>query len=122
MRYPRLSYIFIACLSVTVVSSVVAEDNSISPETKKRSALVIYAPPPAFPFVAWRNEYSGSGVALLEVDKRTGYVTSATMLKSTGHRILDDAALKAFRQWRFLPGTVGKVRVPIRYTHPGFVE
>jgi len=120
MRYPRLSYIFIAYLSVAVVASVVAEDNSVSPETKKRSALAIYAPRPAYPFVAWRNEYSGWGVALLEVDKRTGYITSATMLKSTGHRILDDAGLEAFRQWRFLPGTVAKVRVPFGYTHPGF--
>jgi TonB family protein len=122
MRYPRLSYIFIACLSVTVVSSAVAEDKSVSTETKKRSAVAIYAPPPAFPFVAWRNEYSGSGVALLEVDKRTRSVTSATMLKSTGHRILDHAALKAFRQWRFMPGAVTKVKVPIRYAHPGFRE
>jgi TonB family protein len=122
MRYSRLSYIFIACLSVTVVYSVVAEDKSVSPETKKRSALVIYAPRPAYPFVAWRNEYSGEGVALLEVDKRTGSVTSATMLKSTGRRILDDAALKAFRQWRFKPGTVAKVKVPIRFTHPGFQD
>jgi TonB family protein len=120
MRYSRLSYIFIACLSVTVVSSVVAEDNSVSPATKKRSALAIYAPRPAYPFVAWRNEFSGSGVALLDIDKRTGFVTSATTLKSTGHRILDDAALKAFLQWRFMPGTLAKVRVPIRYTHPGF--
>ena len=120
MRYPRFSYVLIACLSVTVVSSITAEENSISPATKKRSALAIYAPRPTYPFVAWRNEYSGQGLALLEVDKRTGYVTSATMLKSTGHRILDDAALKAFRQWRFKPGTVAKVRVPIRYTHPGF--
>ena len=122
MRSPRLSYVFIACLSVTVVARVVAEDNSISPKTKKRSALVVYAPRPEYPFVAWRNEYSGSGVALLEIDKRTGYVTSATMLKSMGHRILDDAALKAFRQWRFKPGTVSKVKVPITYTHPGFAD
>jgi TonB family protein len=122
MRYSRLSYIFIACLSVTVVSSVAAEDKSVSPETKRRSTLAIYAPRPEAPFVAWRNEYSGSGVALLEVDKRTGYVTSATMLKSTGHRILDDAALKAFRQWRFKPGAAAKVRVPITYTHPGFAD
>ena len=120
MRYRRLSYIFVTCLSVTVVSSGVAEDKSGSPETKKRSALVVYAPRPDYPFVAWRNQYSGEGVALLEVDKRTGFVTSATMLKSMGRRILDDAALKAFRQWRFKPGTVAEVRVPIRYTHPGF--
>jgi TonB family protein len=112
--------ILMACLSVTAVCTVVAEDKPVSPETKKRSALVLYAPRPEYPFVAWRNGYGGSGLALLEVDKRTGSVTSATMLKSTGRRILDDAALKTFRQWRFKAGTVAKVKVPVRYTHPGF--
>ena len=70
-----------------------SEPRSLS-EAETR-ALAIYAPRPAYPLEARRNRLTGSGVALLEVDKRTGYVTSARMLKSTGHQILDDAALKA---------------------------
>jgi hypothetical protein len=34
---------------------------------------------------------------------QTGVVTSVRMEKSTGYKILDDAALNAFRQWRFKP-------------------
>jgi TonB family protein len=44
------------------------------------------------------------------------------MLKSTGHQILDDSALEALRKWRFRPGTVHKVRIPINFTMQGFRE
>ena len=37
------------------------------------------------------------------------------MEKGTGNRILDQAALTAFREWRFEPGTVRQFRVPIKY-------
>jgi TonB family protein len=64
----------------------------------------------------------GSGMVLLNVDPSTGNVTSAQILKSTGHQILDDSALEAFRQWRFRPGIVRKVRIPINFTMQGFRE
>lgn len=54
-----------------------------------------------------------------EVNSRTGNVTSTRMLQSTGYGVLDNAALEAFRHWLFRPGTVAKVRIPIRYTMRG---
>ncbi len=76
----------------------------------------------------WRSRYpkiggplaqrpEGSGVVMVEVDETTGQVTSAKMEKSTGYKILDDAALEAFSRWRFRPGTVHKVTIPINFTH-----
>jgi len=62
---------------------------------------------------------AGSGVVLMKVDSRTGYVTSAQMLKSTGYKLLDEAALEAFRRWRFKPGTVSVVKSPITFTMRG---
>ena len=59
---------------------------------------------------------TGSGVAVAEVDTRTGYVKSLRMQKSTGHPELDQSALNAFRRWRFKPGTVHEVRLPITFT------
>jgi TonB family protein len=59
---------------------------------------------------------------LLNVDPSSGNVTSAQLLKSTGHKILDDSALEAFRQRRFKPGSVRKVRIPINFTMQGFRE
>jgi TonB family protein len=85
-------------------------------------ALALYAPRPAYPYEARSKHLTGSGIVLLGVDSSTGNVTSAQMLKSTGHQILDDSALEALRKWRFRPGTVHKVRIPINFTMQGFRE
>jgi tetratricopeptide (TPR) repeat protein len=56
------------------------------------------------------------------VDPRSGQVTSARILDSTGHKILDDAALKAFRQWRFKPGATSEIHIPISYVMRGYTS
>ena len=62
----------------------------------------------------------GEGMAVLTVDKATGTVTEAHIGKSTGHKVLDDSALEAFRRWRFKPGTVSKVKIPISFINYPF--
>jgi hypothetical protein len=37
------------------------------------------------------------------------------MLQSTGSKELDGAALEAYSQWRFQPGTVSQVKIPIEF-------
>ena len=81
--------------------------------------VAISAPRPAYPYEARRARVTGSGVAIMTVDRSTGYVTSAVMAQSTGSPILDNAATSAFRRWRFQPGTVSRVRVPITFTMAG---
>jgi TonB family protein len=76
----------------------------------------IHAPTPEYPAVARDNHRTGFGLARLEFDSNTGKVTAATMEKSTGHEILDESALKAFRRWRFKPGTISPIKVPITFT------
>jgi TonB family protein len=83
---------------------------------RKAKAVAISAPRPDYPLEARARHFTGSGIAFLEIDRKTGYVTAARMLKSTGHVILDNAALSAFMRWRFKPGTVHQVRIPINYT------
>jgi TonB family protein len=83
---------------------------------RKAKAVAISAPRPDYPLEARAQHFTGSGIALLEIDRKTGYVTAARMLKSTGHVILDNAALSAFMRWRFKPGTVHQVRIPTNYT------
>jgi TonB family protein len=51
---------------------------------------------------------------MLKIDT-TGAVSSAQMLKSTGHQVLDRAAVYAFRQWHFKPGTLTSLRIPIEF-------
>jgi TonB family protein len=81
----------------------------------------VYAPQPVYPAEARSRRLTGMGVVLVDVNRNSGHVTAARMLQSTGDRALDDAALTAFRQWRFRPGTVSQVRIPIKFLMRGIV-
>ncbi|MBU0681527.1 MAG: energy transducer TonB [Proteobacteria bacterium] len=77
-------------------------------------------PPPAYPRQARRRGLEG--VVMLEAHIAiSGRVTELRLFTSSGHTILDRAALKAVRRWRFIPGTVGHkrqemwVKVPVRF-------
>jgi len=117
--YRTLTLLTWAITIFSGVSSVATAQVTISGEPK---ALAIYAPRPAYPYEARHRHLTGSGIVLLNVDSSTGDVTSAQMLKSTGYKILDDSALEAFQQWRFKPGTVRKVRIPINFKMQSFRE
>ena len=55
----------------------------------------------------------------ISIDVGSGAVSDATMAQSIGNSILDNAATSAFKQWRFKPGTVSKVKIPITFTMTG---
>ncbi len=85
----------------------------------KAKALAVFSPRPAYPYQARAHHITGSGVCVVTVDTGSGRVTDADMAVSIGSPILDNAALSAFRNWRFKPGTVSKVRIPITFTMAG---
>ena len=82
-------------------------------------ASAISAPRPEYPYEARSRHVTGSGVCVVTVDAASGSVTDATMAQSIGNPILDNSALSAFRRWRFKPGSVSKVRIPITFTMTG---
>jgi protein TonB len=82
-------------------------------------ALAVNAPRPQYPYEARSKKIMGSGVCVVTVDTASGNVTDATMAQSIGSPILDEAAVTAFRRWRFRPGTVSKVKIPITFTMTG---
>jgi len=82
-------------------------------------ALAVYAPRPSYPYEARAHHITGSGVCVVSVDTASGRVTDADMAQSLGNPMLDNAAVSAFRNWRFKPGTVSKVRIPITFTMAG---
>jgi TonB family protein len=93
-----------------------------SPGTMSMSsvkALAIYRPRPEYPHEARLHRITGSGVCVVSVDPKSGSVTEASMAQSTGDTILDDSAVSTFRTWRFKPGMVSKVRIPVEFTSPG---
>jgi TonB family protein len=83
--------------------------------------LPTYSVPPAYPREARENGLTGKGLAFVKVNPATGHVTSATMFKSTGHDILDNAALRALRQWRFRPRGITTFEIPIEFTSKGVI-
>jgi TonB family protein len=94
--------------------SKASEPRKLSEE--KARALAVYAPRPPYPELARAQGITGSGVVRVSVDASSGVVTAAQMQLSTGHKFLDDVALAAFRKWRFRPGTVSHVRIPITFS------
>ena len=83
-------------------------------------ARALSAPRPEYPYEARSRHITGSGVVIMTIDVSTGAVTDASMAQSTGSPILDNAAVSAFRRWRFKPGTTqSKLRIPINYTATG---
>jgi TonB family protein len=73
-------------------------------------------PTPKYPLAARREHLTGAGSFFLEIDTINGAVTHVTVSKSTGHMILDEAAISALRQWRFAPHSAVEVSVPITFS------
>jgi TonB family protein len=101
-----------------------ATHQSLAAEAEKvpnLKALAVYAPRPQYPYEAWVRRQTGTGVVVLVIDPSTGVVKNAEMATSTGNEILDNAALSALRLWRFRPGLVTMIKIPIGFTMGRFV-
>jgi protein TonB len=77
-------------------------------------------PVPVYPVLARRRQWQGT-VVLEVLVKADGLVAELSVQQSSNHRVLDEAALAAVRNWRFTPGRQGrqpvamKVLVPVRF-------
>jgi TonB family protein len=78
-------------------------------------AVAVSTPMPQYPYQARRARITGSGICVMTVDTATGNVTTAVMEQSTGDGILDKVTTDTFRKWRFKPGTVSQVRIPVSF-------
>ena len=77
--------------------------------------LAIATPKPVYPESARQRRITGSGIFKLDVSVKTGQLKSVKIVRSTGNRALDAAAVWALLQWRFKPG-VACVYVPVSFT------
>jgi TonB family protein len=87
--------------------------------TVEEKAVAISAPRPDYPYEARRDHITGRGIVVMKIDRATGQVTSCEMALSTGSPILDEAAVSAFRQWRFKPGGATAAKTPITFSMNG---
>lgn len=79
-----------------------------------------FTPRPGYPAVAIRRGYEGSVLLNVHV-LPNGRPKEVTIFKSSGHKVLDNAALKAVKKWKFVPAQRGFkavsswVKVPIEF-------
>jgi TonB family protein len=86
-----------------------------SPAAGQQPPKAIYTPRPVYRPEWAKQGLAGKGVVLVTIDQQTGKVGGARMLQSTGNKQLDGAALEAYSQWRFQPGTGSQVKIPIEF-------
>jgi len=82
-------------------------------------AVTTYAPRPDYPEEARSRRIGGSGVCVVSVDPTSGSVTNASMAQSTGSQLLDKSVLRTLRTWKFKPGTVSQVSIPVEFAREG---
>jgi TonB family protein len=84
-----------------------------APAQEQAARLAVFTPKPEFPEALRRQRVRTKGVFALNVDAKTGQVTSIKIERRTGYQVLDVAALNALIKWRFKPHSVTKVRIPV---------
>src|SRR4026207_1907249 len=100
---------------IPLVSLSWVEGQPSTPAQNVRLPQAIYSPQPIYR-AEWVNQSLASkGIVLVKIDPKTGVVTGTGMLQSTGSKLLDRAALKAYSKWRFKPGSVPQVKMPIEF-------
>jgi TonB family protein len=107
-------------LQLTLVIGLSLASVAVSPSSANRppvpkAELTVYAPNPEYPPEARQARIAGNGWFRLDFTK-TGRVTQVRVLRSTGNRLLDAAAVQTLLHWRFKPGLkVHCVTLPITF-------
>ncbi len=113
---PRMRKVLIS-LVVSLVSISALHGQPTTPPGQPLPPKAIHTPKPVYRPEWAKQGLTGKGVVLVTIDKQTGNVIGARMLTSTGNQQLDGAALQAYSQWRFDPGTVAvsQLKIPIEF-------
>ena len=104
-------------LSLLVVVSALCADVREYRRGEWKSVITAH-PRPDYPVAARRTGLQGQGYFRLYFG-RDGRVTNIKVLKSTGHQMLDDAAMAGFIQWHAKPGPRRELDTPIAYVLSG---
>ncbi len=89
-------------IAVAFVGSIGATDIVRIPSQYKKDTIA--APDPEYPLKARNIGYQGQGIYRLMINDKTGIVSEVKVMKTTGHRELDAAAVMTLFNWKFRPG------------------
>jgi periplasmic protein TonB len=90
-------------------------ESVVAVPVKEISKVAVSYPTPPYPAEARHRHIAGKGLFYLHVSQRTGDVTSVEVVASTGHPILDNAAVYTLKRWKFRPHTIIDLKVPITF-------
>jgi TonB family protein len=79
-------------------------------------SFMVSMPWPEYPAEARAKHITGSGKFDVIVRSETGVVIRVDIIRSTGSKLLDDAAVKALSRWRARPRTkLAHITVPVTF-------
>ena len=97
-----------------------ADEDARIYEGPKANAAYLHNPKPLYPAMAKRQQWEGKVILKVKV-LASGAASEVSIQTTSGHEILDEAALEAVRQWHFVPAKRGGqpvdswVGVPINF-------
>lgn len=106
--------------TVPGIASSVSQTAKIAPGKARAPSLSPGNPVPPYPSLARKRNQEGLVLIKCQINE-TGEATACSIEKSSGYRLLDDAALKTVRNWKFQPAwnggktTQGAITVPVEF-------
>ena len=116
----------VSALAVSIISLIgCAGSSDFEAAARGSSAFVpldtawqkdlVHSVAPRYSYDDRRHWRQGRGIFHVTIDFSTGSVVQVTVKKSTGYPTLDNAAIEAWRQCRFTPGTWRTIDVPVTF-------
>lgn len=89
----------------------------------KLKGILLYAPVPNYPEAA-RSHYTtmAQGAYRLKINQQNGSVDEVGVLKRAGHHQLDGTMVLTLFKWRFKPGALKELDVPVSFEREVVVE
>ena len=103
-----------ALVLTQLVSPCRASQQAFIPE--KYKGIILYAPEPDLPAVRYSNNMIWrTGVYRLVINQKTGAVDQVRILRAIGWKRIDGPVIWTLFQWKFRPGAIRQIDVPIWY-------
>lgn len=80
------------------------------PTFEQIEKAIIARPAPEYPPEALSRHQAGSGVVKLHFKVETGTLRTIQLTQSTGFKLLDAAAMRAFGNWKLKPGALPPIK------------
>ena len=81
----------------------------------KFKGIILEAPEPVFAEGSRKDTGVSQGVYRLTINPQTGLVDEVGVLKRTGTQKLDGTAVLTFFKWKFKPGSIRQIDIPVRF-------